>query len=205
MARRRRAPKYAGALAQPIYVDQYYEWVGPLGQPREPNLAAINKQALEKMQLLFRHYEIDPNDEQRWQALAFSLALTHVPGLQLASRPKPGRKPTWQTGLGDELVRAVEAVKSRAGNGTAEAIAELRKEPGGKWKTYTAQSLGARYRESRARQKAFASLHEAWENDVRAVLGLTAPSATAAPLGRPHEVTGRATKIRVRAKTSRRK
>jgi hypothetical protein len=204
MARRRRAPKYAGALAQPIYVDDYKRG-GGLGQWEEPNFAAIRKRTLEKMQLLFKHYEIDPSDEQRWQALAFSLALTHVPGLQLASRPKPGRKPTWQTGLGDELVRAVEDVKSRTGKGTAGAIAELRKEPGGKWKTYTAQSLGARYRESRRRQKALASLHEDWEKGIVFGVDLAVLSATAAPLGRPHEVTGRATKIRASAKTSRRK
>ena len=180
MARKRRALKYAGALGQPIYLDPddyKYAGVGLAQLPySNPNAAAkkmrevVQTQALEKMQLLFKHYEIDPGDEQRWQALAFSLAITHVPGLQLASRPKPGRKPTWKTGLGDLLVCAVEDVKSRTGKGTIEAIAELRKEPGGKWKTYSAPSLGARYRESRARQRALqkhlASLHEDLEKGI---------------------------------------
>jgi hypothetical protein len=148
------------------------------------------------MRLLFKHYKIDPSEEQSWQKLALSLALAHVPGLQFANRPKPGRKP--KTGLYDELVRAVDDVKSRTGKGTKEAIAELRKEP--KWKTYPsgkpipAQSLGARYREARARQKALASLQEDWEKELAALF------ATAAPLGRPHEVTGRATKSGARAK-----
>jgi hypothetical protein len=215
MTRKRRAPKYAGALAQPIYLDpDEYQYAGVgLGQPpySNPNVAAekmrevVQTQTFKKMQLLFKHYEIDPTNEQRWQALAFSLALTHVPGMQIASRPKPGRKPTWKTGLGDVLVRAVEDVKSRTGKGTIEAIAELQKEPGGKWKTYTAQSLGARYREKRAGQKALASLQEDWEKGIVFGVDLAALSATAAPLGRPHEVTGRATKIGARAKTSRRK
>jgi hypothetical protein len=146
-----------------------------------------------------------------------SLAAAHVPGLQFANRPKRGRKPTWKTGLGDEktgrgdeLVRDVEDVKSRTGKGTKEAIAELLKEP--KWKTYTPQSLGARYREARRRQKALASLQKAlaslqedWEKGIVFGVDLAALFATAAPLGRPHEVTGRATKIGARAKTSRRK
>jgi hypothetical protein len=185
MARKRRAPDYTGALAQPIYLDpDDYKYAGGLGQLTDPNVVEkkmremMQKQAFEKMQLLFKHYEIDPSDEQRWQALAFSLAITHVPGLQVASRPKPGRKPTWKTGLGDELVRA----KSRTGKGTKEAIADLRKEP--KWKKYSAQNLEARYREARARQKVLASLHEAWLNEINIGLGLAAPSTTVPLLGR---------------------
>jgi hypothetical protein len=206
MARKRRAPNYTGALAQPIYPEDHYKFTGGLGQPIwEPDIAAIRTRAVEKMRLLFEHYKIDPSDEQSWQKLAMSLALAHVPGLQFANRPKPGRKATWKTGVGDEktgrgdeLVRAVEDVKSRTGKGTKEAIAELRKEP--KWKTYPsgkpipAQSLGARYREARARQKALASLQKDWEKELAGLF------ATAAPLGRPHEVTGPATKSGARAK-----
>jgi hypothetical protein len=208
MARKRRAPNYTGALAQPIYVEDYYKARG-LGQPnREVDVAAISKRAVEKIWLLFEHYKIDLSDEHRWQELVMSLAAAHVPGLQFANRPKRGRKSTFKTGLGDELVRAVEDVKSRTGKGTKEAIAELLKEP--KWKTYSPQNLEARYWETRARQKALASLQKAlaslqedWEKGIVFGVDLAALFATAPPLGRPHEVTGRATKIR--AKTSRRK
>src|SRR5262249_20744727 len=125
MARKRRAPDYTGALAQPIYLEDHYKITGPLGQAvREPDFAAISKRAEEKVRLLFEHYKIDPSDEQSWQKLAKRLALAHVPGLQVANRPKRGRKSTWKTGLGDELVRAVDDVKSRTGKGTKEAIAE---------------------------------------------------------------------------------
>jgi len=127
MARKRRAPNYTGALAQPIYLEDYYKPRG-LGQAiQEPDIAAINKRGLEKMGLLFNHYKIDPSDEQSWQKLAISLARAHVPGLRFANRPKRGRKPTWKTGRYDELVRAVDDVKSRTGKSTNEAIAELLK------------------------------------------------------------------------------
>jgi hypothetical protein len=153
MARKRRAPNYTGALAQPIYLEDHYKWTGRLGQPtQELDIAAIRKRAVEKavekFSLLFEHYKIDPNNEQSWQELAMSLALDHVPGLQVVNRPKPGRKPTWKTGRGDELVRDVDDVKSRTGKRTGDAIAELKKEPGGMWKKYGPnKSLAARYRE----------------------------------------------------------
>jgi len=109
MAGKRRAPKYAGALAKPIYVDvDQFDRVDEVLRARMP----------EMILLLFKQYEIDPGDEQRWQELALKLAFDHVPGLQLqpAFRRKVGRKPTWKTGLGDELLRAVQGVKSKKGN-----------------------------------------------------------------------------------------
>ena len=203
MARKRRAPNYTGALAQPIYLEDHYKFTGGLGQSiREPDTAAIRKVGLEKMGLLFEHYEIDPNDEQRWQKLAMSLALAHVPGLQFANRPKPGRKPTWKTGLGDELVRAVEDVQSRTGvAGIKHALLKLHEDKLGKWKAF--ENLDVRYREARARQKALASLREAWLNEIATAISSCGPSATQPPQGGTKTV-GR-TKISVRAKTSRRK
>ena len=161
MARKRPAPKYAGALAQPIYVDQ-----DAPGYHRYPDVTETFKEmwqtrAAEKMLLLFKHYKIDPSDEQSWEKLAIRLAFEHVPGLQAAFRPKPGRKPTWKTGLGDELVRAVEDVKSRTGEGTEDAIAKLKGEPGGKWGRYTVENLGTRYREAKLHQEQFRKTVEA--------------------------------------------
>src|SRR5262249_59467632 len=113
MARKRRAHNYTGALAQPIYVEDYYKFTGGLGQPnRELDIDAIRKRAAEKVRLLYKHYKIDPSAEQSCQELMRRLAFEHVPGLQLAFRPKRGRKR--KTGLYDELVRAVD-VKSRTG------------------------------------------------------------------------------------------
>src|SRR5262249_54316738 len=130
MARKRRAPNYTGALAQPIYLEDHYKFTGGLGQlTLEPDASAISKRAVEKLWLLFKHYKIDPSGE--WQGFGISFEQVHVPGLQFANRPKHGPKPTWKTGLGDEWVRAVEDMKSRTGKSTEDAIAELQKEPGG--------------------------------------------------------------------------
>src|SRR5262245_66442716 len=106
MARKRRAPRFAGALAHPIYVD-----VAEIDRVKEVLAAGV----AEKWPLLFKHYKIDASDEQSWERLALQLALDHIPGLQLAFRPKPGRKPTWKAGLYDDLVRAVQDVKSQPG------------------------------------------------------------------------------------------
>jgi len=171
MARKRRAPNYTGALAQPIYFEDHYKFTGALGQPiPELDVAAISKEQVKKMRLLFQHYKIDPSDEQSWQKLAARLVLAHVPGLRLANRPKPGRKPTWKTvlgglgGLGDELVHAVDDVKSQTGKRTKYAIRRLQKDKPEKWGRYTPASLGVRYREARrearARQKALAFMSE---------------------------------------------
>src|SRR5262249_45068565 len=143
MARKRpaRKPKYTGALAQPIYVD--LDQLNDEDQLKE----VWHTQTAENMLLLFKHYKIDPSHEQSWEKLAFQLAFDHVPGLRLALRPK--RRPrTWKAGLGVDLVRAVEDVKSRTGKGTEAAIAELKEQPGGMWKRYTVENLGARYREA---------------------------------------------------------
>ena len=180
MARKQPAPKpkYTGALAQPIYLEDHYKFTGGLGQAiREPDVAAIIKERAQRVQLLFGHYKIDLSDEQRYGKLAMRLALAHVPGLQFANRPKRGRKPTWKTGLGDKFVDAVEDERSRTGKSTKDAIAALQKEPGGMWGRYSVESLGARYREARRRQKALASLREAWLNEINLAFGLAAPSA----------------------------
>jgi hypothetical protein len=146
MARKRPAPKYAGALAQPIYVDK-----DQIDRLEGMRLAGVR----EKIPLLYKHYKIDPSDEQRLEKLALQLAFEHVPGLQLAFRPKPGRKPTWKTRLGDELVRAVQDVKSQTGMGTQDAIRKLRTDKLGMWGRYTVESLGPRYREAKRQQERF--------------------------------------------------
>ena len=160
MARKRPAPKYAGALAQPIYVD--FEL---LELHRYPDVAAALKEmwqtrTAEKLPLLFKHYKIDQSDELGLQRLAIILACEHVPGLQLAFPPKPPRKPTWKTGQGDELVRAVQDVKSRTGMRTQDAIRKLQKDKPGTWGRHTVENLSARYWEAKHHQKPFRKLVE---------------------------------------------
>jgi hypothetical protein len=149
MARkRRRALKYAGALAQRIDVDvDQIDRIDEVLRARLP----------EKIHLLFKHYKIDPSDEQSWQTLALQLAFDHVPGLQL-QRALPrnvGRKPTWKKGLGDEFVRAVQDVKSQTGMRTLDAIRKLQEDKPRTWGRYTIQNLGARYKETKRGQERF--------------------------------------------------
>jgi hypothetical protein len=73
MARTRRAPTFAGALAQPIYVD-----VDQIDRFNE----VLSARVPEKIQLLFKYYEIDQSDEQSWVKLTLRLAFDYVPGLQ---------------------------------------------------------------------------------------------------------------------------
>jgi hypothetical protein len=149
MARkRRRAPTFAGPLAQPIYVgmdqiDRFNE--------------VLSAHVPEKIHLLFKHYEIDPSDQQSWVKLTLRLAFDYVPGLQFVLRPKAkvGRKPTWKTGLGDELVRAVQDVKSKTGMSTQDAIRKLQTDKPKTWGRYTIQNLGARYKETKRGQERF--------------------------------------------------
>ena len=163
MARKRPAPKYAGALAQPIYVD----W-GSVELQRSPDIEAAlkemwQKRVAEKMRLLFKHYKIDQSDEsdeERLQTLAIILAYEHVPGLQLRFRPKAGRKPKWKTGLGDKLVGAVEDVKSQTGMRTQDAIRKLQKDKPGTWGRHTVENLSARYWEAKHHQEQFRKLVE---------------------------------------------
>jgi hypothetical protein len=159
MARKRRAPKYAGELAKPIYVDMdQIDRLEDVLRAREP----------EKIYLLFKHYRIDPSDEQGWAILARHLAFDHVPGLQLAFRPKRGPKPSWKTGQGDKFVGAVDDMKSQTGMRTQEAIGKLRKDKPGIWGRYTVENLGARYWEAKRHQKQFRKLvEEACERRAR--------------------------------------
>jgi hypothetical protein len=163
MTRKRRAPNYTGALAQPIYLEDHYKPRG-LGQfIQEPDDAAIRKRLVEKVRRLFEHYKIDPSDEQRWQKLAMSLALAHVPGLHFANRPKRGRKPSWEAGPHDDLVRDVDEVKSQTGKRTKYAIRRLQKVKPEKWGRYTPANLEVRHREARRRAQAQEKALASWQ------------------------------------------
>src|SRR6476620_508502 len=142
MARKRPLPKYAGALAEPIYVDTVS------GEPGE----WIKAQVFEKMALLCTHYRIDPSENCWWQ-LEVSLACEHVPGLQLSFRPKRGRHPSWKAGLGLDLVRAVQRVMSETGMRTQDAVRKLQKDKPETWGLYTVPNLCARYREAKQHEE----------------------------------------------------
>jgi hypothetical protein len=156
MARKKSAPSYAGELAQPIYEPVSVGLLGPSYKAAEEQ--AIDRaltRAAKKLPLLFKHFDIDPDGQGCWEYLSFRLALAHVPGLQirLERPPKRGRKRTWQAGLGNDLVRAVQDVKRETGKSTRDAIVQLKKDDSRTWGRLTIQNLETRYREAKRQQK----------------------------------------------------
>jgi hypothetical protein len=170
MKRKKIDADYTGPLAAPIYqplksaglLGNIDDLLGNSAEPendsgtesaREAAWERALEQIKEKVPLLFAHFDIDPEDEHCWMRLAWGLALTHVPGMQiiLQSPPKRGPKKKWFK-LGDVLVADVQAI-TLTGCTVREAIKRLQKDRNGRWHEYTATSLEARHREAKARQR----------------------------------------------------
>jgi hypothetical protein len=134
--------KYTGTLAAPLF------------EPRDKGAKVrLKEQIYKKLDILLSFYKIDPNAEDKWEQLALYLALAHVRGMFLHSSPplKPGRKKTWQSGLGDNLLHDVEAVRQEKSVRLKEAIEILRKDRGKPWHKYGRNTLLARHRDAKRR------------------------------------------------------
>jgi hypothetical protein len=150
MPKKRRDPKFSGPLAEPIYLPA---WLGvPDGPEYEENWKRVRGSWVHKSLLLLNHYRIERSDPDCWRKLSFNLALDFIPGMQLESSlpPGPGRKRTWQAGLGAKLLRAVEHTMQERSLGIEAAIEYLRKSDD-TWRPYTPQNLAARLREHKRR------------------------------------------------------
>ena len=105
-----------------------------------------------KIELLFEHYRISSDAQDRWHRLVIELAFAHVPGMAVAEKPsKRGPKPRWSRD-GERLIEAVEAVRQRQ-NLTSDraALQSLKDENPQEWKS-TLTSLETRLREARRRR-----------------------------------------------------
>lgn len=81
---------YTGILAEPIEKKKYKM---KLLLDIETAYQEIFKETHDKFLLLFDHYEIKKGD---YESLAFRLAISHVPGMQLVDEIiKPGRRLEW--------------------------------------------------------------------------------------------------------------
>jgi hypothetical protein len=134
--------KYTGELATRIYEPGG----GPGGSSAEANRRIFEQRVL-KMEKLFDLYSIDRDDPDPGMSLAAKLALAHVPGMQV--RKKRGRKPSWKSGLGIELVREIDALQQTNNMNYEQAIAVLRKDKEKAWRKYTLPNLITRHREAR--------------------------------------------------------
>jgi hypothetical protein len=159
MSRRSDAPKFTGPLKEPI-VEIYSPSVGLLGEAfnetqREAVIDRAFRRQLEKLPLLFTHYGIDPNYEHRWEALSYFLARDFVPGMKAVFSPpsRPGRKKTWQAGLGDTLIEDVQALTRTKAKNVRAAIRLLHSDRTKGWWRYSIETLEARHRDAKARQR----------------------------------------------------
>lgn len=164
MARRKGLPKpvarnYEGALGEPIYLSSP-QTLANLGKTEDQRLDELvdylRATQNAKIGLLFRHYQIDRDNEHAWFHLAMRLATDHVPGMKfvVGKKPRRGRKKSWQDGLGFELVREVAAIRKASTSLTTKAaIEKLRGAPQGKWGRYTPENLVTRHREAKRRHE----------------------------------------------------
>lgn len=119
----------------------------------EKEIEKISAERREKLELLFEHYMIPPtfSDAKRCWALAYSLALDFVPGMQVLKRAprKRGRPPRWIKG--DDavnLVEVVELILSERNKGIRDAVRQAKKRYPEAWPGTTANSLVSRYYEA---------------------------------------------------------
>jgi hypothetical protein len=130
--------KFTGKLACPILVPgPNAEW-GPLSL--ESLEREIDRQRVAKLDLLFAHYRIPPNDKDRFRRLSACLAKDFVPGMiTVEQRSSPYKKgwhkdKYWTFGRYADLVRDVDAV--RHGQKIYAAICDLVEQQPKKWGEY---------------------------------------------------------------------
>ena len=147
--------RYTGQLAKPIRLQDY-----------ENDDAAA--QAFEnKLTTLASVHNVDlENPNAEWD-LAVAVMQAHVPGLQITSGRRRGRKSTWLAGLGELLRREVDDTMQRLNCKPITAIAHLRADKSKSWSNHLPQTLAARCRAASRRYRA------ASQRD-RIVLGLMA-------------------------------
>jgi hypothetical protein len=160
----KRKPRYSGLLNQPIV-----RWAGFRSITAEPNEQRIIREWIAKVPLLLAHYGIAPNDPDRWRALAFLLALDHVPGMQVIDRPRPkrGAPQKWNLARAREFIRLIEQIAGERGEGVKDAIriAKRRKQVQG-----NDRGLENRYHDSKKRLREADELlrrAEAWLDEAR--------------------------------------
>jgi hypothetical protein len=146
---------YEGPLAEPIYGSASGGWIGSVtGRGAEPEDLLRGERML-KLPALLKLYGIDEHSPNAWADLAWALACDHVPGMQAINQVsrKRGRKPTWKSGLGRELLDEVYALREKKKIGIKEALKELRGDKTKVWKKHPIDSLGPRYREAARAEK----------------------------------------------------
>lgn len=149
---------YSGALNEPIVRWQFRSLTA------EPNELRISREWWAKVPLLFAHYELRVEDDDRWRQLAFVLAREHVPGMQVVDRPRPRKGPSrkWELPRARQFVETIDQIAGDRGKGISDAIrvAKKRKKLEG-----SVAGLETRYYEAKRRllqNRKQIALAEAW-------------------------------------------
>jgi hypothetical protein len=160
--------KYRGELATPIVEPP--ESLGLLREDNAERKAGLRQAA--KLPELFKHFEIDPTEKNRWTRLAIALAITHVPGMHVSfdAKSKGGRPRKWKAGEDEELLRDAERIRQQNPKMRhTEVVQELLKTE--RWGGEYPPSLTTRYREARhAEAEKGRQAKKMLDPDVEAVL-----------------------------------
>jgi hypothetical protein len=116
-----KAPRFSGALHKPIIQSSTGDMDGVM--------ASIISQRVEKLILLLKHYNIG-NTDHPWLLLSLRRACAFVPGLQiLRETPRSrGRTRRWTDKTREDLIAAVESVRSEEKGRTDERAVEILKQ-----------------------------------------------------------------------------
>ncbi len=113
---------------------------------------SLATQNIEKLGLLLEHYNIDPNDPDRWFWLSVNLAKNHVPGFKIKTKEEKGGRPQeWDivkyARLFLEVTILMAEKKNVSGCNISRACNALLKEP--EWESYSRKTLQSRYAEAK--------------------------------------------------------
>ena len=163
--------KFTGELSSPILIPSAKAEWGPLSP--ESLKSEIAKQRVAKLDLLFAHYGIRPNDQDRLSKLATRLAVDFVPGMitvEQRSSPYRAKKRShrdkrWDLDRFADLVRDVDA----RGEKIIAAIYYLVNEQPEKWGECKGRELSLKslYHQGRRKRKEL--------SDWNASIGLWSP------------------------------
>jgi hypothetical protein len=131
--------KYSGILAKPIDLREQ-----PFGTDSD---VFIREEILKKIPALLDHCDVDDalTLEKKWYQVALKLAFAHVPGFDVTSSKRKGRKRKWTVEESQALVNAIHAEKTTKGLKVAIRLATKR--PQWRWSKSVA-SIQARYHEA---------------------------------------------------------
>jgi hypothetical protein len=166
MARARKAlHQFSGELAAPILVEE--QGPGMLSAMFLEREIAEKRGA--KLGLLLAHYDIQPDDKDRWRRLSERLAADFVPGMIAVDLPpkksfltRQGKK--WTLQQYEDFVGAIDEIREKSKRKRIEwAIDQLVRKQPEQWRKYKKESLKTRYHEGKtavaesAKRKASAS------------------------------------------------